>query len=136
MHPVKHWITNNWPLKLLSLGLSLALWITVSGETTSEVGMQVPLEYRNVPADMEITADAANTVEVRLRGSANRLIKVSVSELTTTIDLSNMTPGEKTIPLTARNVQAPLGTEVVGIKPSHVQFSLVPRPSADKRVRP
>ena len=136
MYRVKHWITDNWTLKVLALALSLVLWVTVASETTSEIGMQVPLEYRNVPADLEITADATNSVEVRLRGSSRRIEKVSASELAATIDLANMMPGDKTIPLTAGNVQAPLGTEVVGIRPSHVQFSLVRRPARDKPVRP
>jgi len=37
------------------------------GPWISEVGFEVPLEYRNIPAQLEITGDTANTVEVRLR---------------------------------------------------------------------
>jgi YbbR domain-containing protein len=136
MHPARHWITDNWPLKVLSLGLSLLLWVMVASETMSEIGMEVPLEYRNVPGDMQISPDAANRVEVRLRGPANRLDKISPSELTTTVDLTNMPPGEQVISLSARNVRAPLGTEVVGIRPSHVRFSLVQQPADERRVRP
>ena len=124
MHPVKHWITHNWFQKLLALGLALTLWIMVAGESTSEIGMEVPLEYRNVPADLEITGDAANSVEVRLRGSANLIKEVSAGDVSTTVDMGNMTPGEKILPLTPQNVQAPFGTEVIRISPSQVRLSL------------
>lgn len=124
MHPVRHWITHNWFLKLLSFLLAMTLWVAVASETSSEIGMEVPLEYRNVPAHLEITGDPAAIVEVRLRGSANLIKEVSAKEVSTIIDLDNMTPGEKTITLTAQNVQAPFGTEVIRINPSQVRLNL------------
>ena len=124
MHPVKHWLKHNWFLKLLSLLLATTLWVAVASEISSEIGMDVPLEYRNVPPEMEITGDATNTVEVRLRGSANLIKEVSVNEVSAAVDLGNTTPGEKTLTLTAQNVQAPFGTEVIRISPSQVRLNL------------
>jgi YbbR domain-containing protein len=124
MHPVKHWITHNWFLKVFSLALAIALWVAVASETSSEIGIAVPLEYRNVPGDLEITGDPANTVEVRLRGSANAVKDITPKDVSTTVDLANMSPGEKTIMLTAQNVSAPFGTEVVRINPSEVRLGL------------
>jgi YbbR domain-containing protein len=124
MNPVRNWITHNWFLKLLSLGLATTLWVAVASETSSEIGIEVPLEYRNVPAQVEITGDAANTVEVRLRGAANVVKDITPKQVSTTVDLSNMTPGERTIMLTAQNVQAPFGTEVIRINPSQVRINL------------
>ena len=124
MNPVKNWITHNWFLKLLSFGFAMTLWIAVASETSSEIGIEVPLEYHNVPAQMEITSDAANTVEVRLRGAANVVKDITPKQVSTTVDLSNVIPGERTIMLTAQNVQAPFGTEVIRINPSQVRISL------------
>ena len=124
MNPVKNWITHNWFLKLLSFGFAMTLWIAVASETSSEIGIEVPLEYHNVPAQMEITGGAANTVEVRLRGAANVVKDITPKQVSTTVDLSNVIPGERTIMLTAQNVQAPFGTEVIRINPSQVRISL------------
>jgi YbbR domain-containing protein len=124
MNPVRNWITHNWFLKLLSLGLATTLWVAIASETSSEIGIEVPLEYRNVPAQVEITGDAANTVEVRLRGAANVVKDITPKQVSTTVDLSNATPGERTIMLTAQNVQAPFGTEVIRINPSLVRINL------------
>ena len=124
MRSLKHWITYNWHLKLISLGLATMLWMMVATEASSELGMEVPLEYRNIPARMEITGDTTNSVQVRLRGSPNVVRDISAKNVSTTIDLSNMRPGEKILPLSPQNVQAPFGAEVIRVNPSSVRFNL------------
>jgi YbbR domain-containing protein len=61
---------------------------------------------------------------VRLRGAANIVKDITPKQVSTTVDLSNVIPGERTIMLTAQNVQAPFGTEVIRINPSQVRISL------------
>src|SRR5690349_10572187 len=98
MRPLKRWqlwFTHNWHLKVISLVLATMLWMLVATETSSEIGMEVPLEYRNIPPQLEITGDTTNTVQVRLRGSANIIRDISARDVSTTIDLSRMRPGEK-----------------------------------------
>src|SRR5262245_34593503 len=63
----KHWITHNWFLKVVSLMLAVLLWVALSNPATSEIGIEVPLEYRNIPAHYEITGDTTSSVQVRLR---------------------------------------------------------------------
>ena len=124
MRSLKHSITYNWHLKLISLGLATMLWMMVATEASSELGMEVPLEYRNIPTRMEITGDTTNSVQVRLRGSPNVVRDISAKNVSTTIDLSNMRPGEKILPLSPQNVQAPFGAEVIRVNPSSVRFNL------------
>src|SRR5262245_39788162 len=124
MNPAKNWITHNWFLKLLSLAFATTLSFAVASETSSEIGIEVPLEYHNVPTHMEITGDATNTVDVRLRGAANVVKDITPKQVSTTVDLSNATAGERTIMLTSQNVQAPFGTEVIRINPSQVRITL------------
>src|SRR5437867_10928365 len=124
MRQLRHWLIYNWHLKLISLILAVMLWMVVATETSSELGMEVPLEYRNIPAQLEITGDTTNTVQVRLRGSSNVIRDVSAKDVSTTIDLSNMRPGEKILPLSPQNVQAPFGAEVIRVNPSSVRFNL------------
>src|SRR5436190_17713630 len=105
MHPAKAWIKHNWFLKVLSLLFATTLWVAVASETSSEIGMEVPLEYRNLAPQLEITGEAANRVEVRLRGQASLIKQISVKDVSTTVDLSSVTAGEKIVPLTPQNVQ-------------------------------
>src|SRR5215831_13608762 len=124
MQSRKHWLTYNWPLKIVSLVLAAMLWMAVANEAASEIGLEVPLEYRNIPPQLEITGDVTNTVQVRLRGSANVIKDITAKDVATTIDLSNMKTGEKIVALSPQNVQAPFGAEVIRVNPSTVRFSL------------
>src|SRR2546425_8730785 len=121
---LKHWLTHNWYLKLFSVVLAVMLWMLVATETSSEIGMEVPLEYRNIPSQLEITGDTTNSVQVRLRGSSNVIRDISGKDVSTTIDLSKMRPGEKIVPLSPQNVQAPFGADVIRVNPSSVRFNL------------
>ena len=109
MRSLKHWLTYNWHLKLISLVLATMLWMMVATEASSELAMEVPLEYRNIPARMEITGDTTNSVQVRLRGSPNVVRDISPKNVSTTIDLSNMRP-----PSTQRNSRYPHGGRNTG----------------------
>jgi YbbR domain-containing protein len=126
MQSTLHWVTNNWFLKVVSLLLAALLWAAVSNEASSEIGLDVPLEYRNIPARLEITGDMTNTVQVRLRGASNVIKGITAKDVSTKIDLTEMRPGEKTITLSPQNVQAPFGADVIRVNPSSVRFTLEP----------
>jgi len=124
MRSAKYWITNNWQLKIVSLVLAVMLWMAVANQASSEIGLEVPLEYRNIPRKLEITGDMTNTVQVRLRGSSSLIKDITAKDVSTTIDLGKMTPGEKIVQLSPQNVQAPFGAEVIRVNPSSVRFDL------------
>jgi YbbR domain-containing protein len=124
MQSAKHLLVNNWPLKITSLLLATMLWAAVTNRAASEIGLEVPLEYRNIPLQLEITGDMTNTVQVRLRGSSNVIKDITAKDVATTIDLSNMKTGEKIVALSPQNVQAPFGTEVIRVNPSSIRFTL------------
>jgi YbbR domain-containing protein len=124
MQSLKHWVTHNWSLKLVSLILAAMLWAVVSNEASSEIGIEVPVEYRNIPPRLEITGDMTSTVQVRLRGSSNVIKGITAKDVATTIDLSKLNTGEKIVALSPHNVEAPFGAEVVRVNPSNVRFTL------------
>jgi YbbR domain-containing protein len=121
---MKHWILQNWFLKVVSLLLATLLWAAVSKQASSEIGFDVPLEYRNIPSQLEITGDMTNTIQVRLRGSSNVIKGITAKDVSTTIDLGKMRTGEKIVALSPQNVQAPFGAEVIRVNPSTVRFTL------------
>jgi YbbR domain-containing protein len=98
--------------------------MAVANEASSEIGLEVPLEYRNIPPHLEITGDMINTVQVRLRGSSTVIKEITAKDVSTTIDLGKMGRGEKIVPLSPQNVQAPFGAEVIRVNPSSVRFNL------------
>lgn len=118
-----HFLSDNLALKLVSLVLAGLLWFVIAGETTSEMGVSVPLELQNFPKDLELTGDAVDAVEVRLRASPGIMHALGPGEISAQIDLSGSGEGERIIHLTADSVRVPFGVKVVKIAPSLITLN-------------
>jgi hypothetical protein len=127
MRLFRDWVLHNWGLKLLALALSFLLWTTYTAEPVSEVGYALPLEFINVPRDVEIAGDLPTQVQIRVRGRPALLRRLSRADVGITVDLSGHKPGEALIQLTPDLVAAPYGATVVRVSPSQVRVLLVPR---------
>jgi YbbR domain-containing protein len=126
------WPFRHLGLKLLSVGLAVLLWMTVSGEEIVERGLRVPLELQQFPAGLELGADVPTTVDVRVRGGSGMLSRVSAGDVIAVIDLRTARPGRRLFPLTPEQVRVPFGVEVVQVMPSAVAMAF--EPSASRQV--
>ncbi len=111
-------LTENLALKCVSLALAIGLWFVIAGETTSEIGVTVPVEMQNFPRDLELVGDAANAVEVRLRASPGIIHALGTGEVSAQIDLAGVAEGERIVHLTPESIRVPFGVKVVRINPS------------------
>jgi len=116
--------TTNLIPKSVSFILVCVLWVFIGGQPRAEIWMTVPLEYRNMPANMEIVGDLINRVEVGIRGPRTLISSVSPDQLKAHVDLSQSTSGVNHVRLTPDNVRAPLGTEITKVVPSFVRLRL------------
>jgi YbbR domain-containing protein len=114
-HPFRHL-----GLKFLSVCVAFGLWFAVAGERTVERTLQVPLLTSNPPERIELVESPPGTVEVRVRGASGLLSQLSTGAVVATIDLSLAREGQNDAYLTTRLVRAPIGVEVVSVKPSVV----------------
>ena len=119
-------------LKLLSLALAALIWLLVSGEQIVERALRIPLEFTNLPAQLELIGEPPTVVDVRVRGSSGALSRVATGELVAVVDLRTARSGQRLFHLTAVDVRAPFGVEVVQISPSNVSMAF--EPSATKVV--
>ena len=127
---IRDTLMHNAGLKLLALALSFLLWATYTAEPVAEVGYIVPLEFNNIPADLEISGDVPTHVHVRIRGRPAFLRRLTFADLAITVDLGGRRAGEALVPLTPRLVAAPYGATVVRIAPEQNRVRLVPRPAS------
>lgn len=109
---------ENLALKLVSIGLALALWFVIAGEKSSEIGIAVPVELQNFPKDMELTGEPVNTVEVRLRATPGVIQRLTPGDVSAQVDLTDMDEGERIIQLTPEAIRVPFGVKVVKITPA------------------
>jgi uncharacterized protein (TIGR00159 family) len=117
-------LTANLVPKVVSFIVVLVLWGLIAGQQRAEMWLTVPLEYRNMPANMEIAGDLLNRVGVGIRGPRGMISHISPDQIRAYVDLSQATRGLNNIRLTPENIQAPLGSEITKLSPSSVRIWL------------
>jgi YbbR domain-containing protein len=115
---------ENVGLKLFSIVLAFTLWLIVHRDPVAEVAIEVPIEFHNIPPNVEISTDAVYRSTVRLRGPERVIHQLSSADVHAEIDLTGLRPGERTFDVTAQQIHHPHELSVVQIVPSefHVTF--------------
>jgi diadenylate cyclase len=116
-------LENFW-LKVVAILLAFTLWLKVHRDPITEVAIQVPVEFHNIPPNLEISSDTVYRSTVRLRGPERAIHQLDASEVRAEIDLTGLHPGERTFDVTAEQIQHPRELAVVQIVPSefHITF--------------
>ena len=118
-------VFHNLALKVTSLALASALWLAVSSSPPSEVAMDVPLIFRNVPSDLEISSENIPSVQIRVRGPERIVRRLVASDVRAEVDVTGIRPGERSFDLT-KAITVPDKLEVAQVVPSeaHVDFDI------------
>jgi diadenylate cyclase len=115
-------VLHNFGLKLLSLALAVALWLAVTRDPVAEVAVDVPIEFHNIPQNLEISSENVPRAQIWVRGPQRIVRRLQPADVYAEIELGGMRPGERTFDLTAEQVRQPKELEVVQIVPT--QFHL------------
>jgi hypothetical protein len=117
-------LTYNLGWKLLSLAIAFGLWAAYVGESEIATSIAAPLQYRNLPRDLEVSTDFVDRIYLKVRGPATRLSPASLSGAAIMLDLGVVTkPGEQTFSVNSTNVLLPSGVELVRVVPSQVRLT-------------
>jgi YbbR domain-containing protein len=118
-HPFRHL-----GLKVVALACASLLWLTVAGEHVVERILRVPVEFRNIPAQLEVVGDPPESVEVRLRGSSALLSRLEPGEVVAVIDLQQARPGSRLFHIRNEEVRSPFGVQVAQVIPGTLGIEL------------
>jgi len=100
-------VLHNFGLKLLSLALAVALWLAVARDPVAEVALDVPIEFHNIPENLEISTENIPRAQIRVRGPQRVVRHLQPADVTVDIELSGMKAGERTFDLTAEQIHPP-----------------------------
>lgn len=120
-HPFRHL-----GLKVLSIALAGAIWLTVGDQRAIERTMRVPLEFHNMPSQLELMASPPDSVEVRLRGPSGTIGRLLPGEVVAVLDLTAARPGSRLFHLLADEVRVPYGVVVSQVTPSALPLVFEP----------
>jgi diadenylate cyclase len=109
---------------VLSIFLIIAVWSTFTRGVDTLVSMDIPVEYMNRPAEMEILDTSVNTVRLELSGSGALLRRIQPEQVSVKLDLSKGVPGPNQFTITPERVSLPPGVLLKDVKPPVVEVSL------------
>ncbi len=129
-------VLPNLGLKLVSLTLATGLWLAVARGPVAEVAVNVPIEFRDIPENLEIDSENIPQAQIRLRGPERTVRGLQPADVRAEVALDGVKPGERTFDLTAQQVRRPGEIEVIQIVPSQVHLSFDLRATRQVEVRP
>lgn len=122
-------LRRNLYLKVFSLVLAIVCWYVVRSEQERVRDFAVPLQYVNLPADLDLSGRVVDTVVVRLRAPEPVLRTITEDRLAARIDMGSAPLGEQYVTLTPGMIKAPGGALIDHISPDLIKVSI------DRKVR-
>jgi YbbR domain-containing protein len=110
-------LVHNLGLKLTALLLALGMWLAVASSPSAEMALNIPIIFRNMPQNLEISSETIPSVQVRIRGPERIVRRLEPAALHAEIDLMDIKAGEHTFDLT-KAISVPDKLEVSEVVPS------------------
>jgi YbbR domain-containing protein len=136
MNWLRKLLTENLGYKLLSLALAVTLWIAVGSDPVTEATFRVPVEFVNVPANLELLTEQPS-VQLWARGPSHAIRQASAADFAVRVNAALISgPGENTFSLDAGRVSAPTPLEVKELIPSEIRVTFERTTSKSVPIRP
>ncbi|MBM4136834.1 MAG: hypothetical protein FJ241_08390 [Nitrospira sp.] len=118
---MKKLFTKNLGLKIAAILLSIVLWFYVTSRGQSEISLDVPLEFKNIPQGLEIVQSSAKVVSLNLQGQERLIKNIKPSGVRVYIDLSKAKRGEGTYSINRETIKLPQAASVKNVTPSSIK---------------
>ncbi|MDA2928010.1 CdaR family protein [Acidobacteria bacterium AH-259-G07] len=124
MNILRAFFLKNLGLKVISVLLAFLLWLTITVPEMVQRTLSLPVEFVNMPSQLEISDDYDKEVEVVIR-SDRSTSTLDERNLAVVIDLKGAVPGTELIRLTEGNIRnKPSGVEILFIDPARIRLQL------------
>jgi diadenylate cyclase len=121
-------LTRNLIWKLFALVVAFGIWLNVASEPELEIIVSVPVEYNNIPKDLEISSTIVESIEVEARGPAGQLRSLNDSHVAEIVDFASVrSPGQRTFTLTSAQLKLPRGIHLIRTIPEQLRFQFEKR---------
>lgn len=137
MNMLRRWVLHNFWLKVLSLLLATGLWLAISpDQEPAEVEVRVPIEFRHVPPQLEISSVTIPEAQIRVRGPERMIRELRSTDLHAELELADAHPGERTFDLTAQQIRLQRNLTVVQVVPGQVHLAFDTRMTREVEIHP
>jgi diadenylate cyclase len=115
---------------------AMFIWLFFAGEKESIISYTFPIEFRNLPKNLELLKMSADKAEVQISGSRHLLLQLKPERVGLSISLENSRSGENILPLTSKNLSISPGLNVVKISPNELTVIMEGRESKIVSIQP
>ncbi|HEX5228282.1 MAG TPA: CdaR family protein [Bryobacteraceae bacterium] len=115
-----HVFTRSLGWKLLSVLIAIMLWVAIAREPEVATSLSVPVDFKNMRDDLDISGPLPDRVRLELRGASGRLTRENLSAVAVVLDLSDAEPGDRTYTVRSRNLNLPSGVAFYRAVPSQL----------------
>jgi YbbR domain-containing protein len=118
-------VTENIGYKLLALLAAVALWALVATEPELSTFVNVRVEYKNLPDELELASEPVTSVLLELRGPSGELRAIGDGgqRPAVVLDMSSVTPGRRTFVIDTSNIRLARAVHLVQTTPSELSFT-------------
>lgn len=130
--PWRSFFRSNYREKAAALVASALLWtVLVYRSQTIQRAFEVPVNFNLLPSALAIARCTPQDVMVTLAGQRKDFGFLKASDIKLSFDLLDARPGERTFPVTVRNLSFPESLELEDIEPRQVQVQITSKPSTN-----
>lgn len=126
----KDWVFDNGSYKLVSLFVTLILWVTILGRRDFMLTKDMDVEFLLPKATVIESRQGERKVSVKVSGPRTALKKFAQSPGSITFDLTKADVTEKNThiktTIQTKNIEVPFGVKVVSIDPPALEVILSP----------
>jgi len=115
---------KNIGLKITAILLSVLLWIFATSRGLSEIALDIPLEFKDIPPGLELMDHNIKVVSLNIKGQDRAIRNIRPSDISVFIDLSKAKEGEGNYFINKNNIKLPPAVTVTNITPSFVKVLL------------
>jgi hypothetical protein len=119
--------THNLGWKILALGVSYLLWLTLVAQPELSTVKSLPVLYKNLPPGASLAGGAPEMVRVELRGTQSSLSSGNLSDSVLTLDLDGVAAGAThTFAIEQSELKLPQSVQFIRADPPQIQVKLTP----------
>jgi YbbR domain-containing protein len=119
---MKKLLFENFGLKIIAVFLAIALWMFATSSGQSEISIDVPIEFKDIPAGLELVNFTTKYVTLHIRGQDRIIRNVKPSDIPISIDLGKAKKGESLYYINKDDIKLPPAVSISNISPSSIKI--------------